>query len=457
MSDTPRTPRTRLLEARNAQRRRAGGLVALGLLVGIACAPAETRPRVVVVGIDGASWTVIGPLLERGELPAFRQLVRESAHTLALGDIGTTLSPVVWTSIATGRLPETHGIRGFVVRLGDGKRIPVGSSQRAARAVWEIASGAGVETGVIGWWASWPAEPIAGYVISEHANPAAVGWLGARPWGPGRQRLEGIERAVHPEELSPRLRPHWLDREDFPWPELRARSGLTDAQMEVLRRAPWDGHGPYAYFKTFYAIDRPLVSIALELLRERPTDLLMLYLRGPDPIQHRAWDLFEPERFARKPPYLERDRGLVEGVYRYVDSFLGEILAAVGDATLIVLSDHGAEPSPEAADPERTTRPGEHGVDARGVLFVRGPGVRPGPGLEAGPLDVAPTVAWLLGLPVADDLPGRILAEAFEPGFARRLPRQRVASWGARPVTPGMPSEADAARLEQLRGLGYIE
>ena len=63
-------------------------------------------------------------------------------------------------------------------------------------------------------------------------------------------------------------------------------------------------------------------------MAERPTDLVMLYLHGPDPIQHMGWDLVEPEAYAVPNPNLERDRGLVEGVYRAMDSLLAELVAS---------------------------------------------------------------------------------------------------------------------------------
>ena len=93
------------------------------------------------------------------------------------------------------------------------------------------------------------------------------------------------------------------------------------------------------------------------------------------------------------------------------------------------------------------------------MLFLWGPQIRRGYDVHgAGPLDIAPTLAWALGLPVADDLPGRVLSEAFTLDFRERRGRERVPSWGTREVKFGASaSPADANMMEQLRGLGYIE
>ena len=426
-----------------------------------AASRSRTHPRLFFLGIDGATWTVMGPMLERGELPAFQRLAREGAFLPKLDTLQITESPVIWTTIATGQRPVYHNIRGFTARLPSGALIPATSSQRRARAIWELADRRGLRTGVIGWWATWPAEKIKGYVVSDHANPAYGDMMTAerRYWTADRDAISQLERKVHPEEIAPVLARHWIDPNDFPWDDFQKRGGFTDEQVRLAREAPWNERDLYSWLKTFYRLDYPLSRVALDLMDEHPVDLQMLYLRGPDPVQHYGWDLVEPEKFARKPPHLERDRGVVEGTYRYVDSILGEILDELpADAWLIVASDHGAEPSKSAADPMRAARPGEHGIQAKGALFLRGPGVRKGTVLEQGSVyDLMPTLAWLLDLPISSQLPGKPLTVAFEEGFVRSKPLHTVPSYGIRPKEPLLPSPEDEEMLESLRNLGYIQ
>ena len=434
-------------------------LATVFLLAG--CAPEPVGPKVLFVGIDGAAWKVIGPMLEKNELPAFRRLVEEGAYRPDFETLPITHSPLIWTTIATGRAPEDHGVLTFTSQLPNGQVIPVTGSVRKARAIWELASQRAVTVGVIGWWATWPAEEVKGYVISDHASPAFADLLiqDRNYWTADRETLARLQRDFLPLDLAPVLARHWIATEDFPYDDVQRRGRFTDAQMEALRAAPWNDRNTYSWLKTFYRVDEPLLRIALDLARERPTDLQMLYLRGADPVQHYGWDLYEPEKFARKPPHLERDRGLVEGVYRYLDTFLAEILEARRpDSWLIVASDHGAEPAPYAMDPDRTRRPGEHGPHAYGVLFILGPHVKRGTVLPRGtPYDLMPTLAWLLGLPLADDLPGKPLTEAFEEDFVQSRPMTRVPTYGARPTGPLLPSPQDEEMLKSLRNLGYIQ
>jgi len=444
---------------------RRNALLLLLVLTFGACREAPTatsqHPRLFFLGIDGATWTVLGPMLERGELPAFQRLVKEGAYLPQLDTLQITESPVIWTTVATGQRPVFHNIRGFTARLPSGHLIPATSSQRRARAIWELADRRGLRSGVIGWWATWPAEKIDGYVVSDHANPAFGETMAAerRFWTADRDVISELRRKVHPEEIAPVLVRHWITPETFPWDDFQRRGAFTDAQIHAARQAPWDSRDLYSWLKTFYRLDYPLSRVALDLMREHPTDLQMLYLRGPDPVQHYGWDLVEPEKFARKPIHLERDRTVVEGVYRYVDTILAEILDALPpDAWLIVASDHGAEPSESAPDPNRAARPGEHSMEAKGVLFLRGPGVKPGFTLsQASVYDLMPTMAWLLELPISEALPGRYLAEAFDESFARAKPLSKVPSYPPRPKEPLLPSPEDEEMLRSLKNLGYIQ
>jgi arylsulfatase A-like enzyme len=447
--------------SRPAVRRPACVLLLAAGLLAAGCHREPAKPKVFFLGIDGATWKVIGPMVARGELPAFRHLVEDGAYLPGFETLPITQSPLIWTTIATGRAPQDHGVTSFVSKLPNGTVIPVTSSVRKVRAIWEVASHQGVSVGVIGWWATWPAEEVKGYMVSDHASPAFSDLLiqDRNYWTADRATLARLKRDFLPLDLAPVLARHWITKEAFPYEDVQKRGHFTDAQMDALRAAPWNDRNAYSWLKTFYRVDEPHLRIALDLERERPTDLEMLYLRGADPVQHYGWDLYEPEAYARKPPHLERDRGLVEGVYRYLDTFVAEVQASLpSDSWLIVASDHGAEPSPDAADPKRTGRPGEHGPHALGVLFILGPHVKPGSVLPRGtPYDVMPTLAWLLGLPLADDLPGKPLTEAFDASFVRGQPARRVATYGLRPTGPLLPSASDPEMLKSLRNLGYIQ
>ena len=264
-------------------RTRARDLLASGLLVllGVGCAPGDGEQeglpsRVVLLGIDGATWTVMGPMLREGLLPNFARLIREGAHDPTFDTLDSTHSPVVWTTIATGRHERDHGIRWFVEQLDTGEVIPISSSGRRVPAIWEIASRRGRSVGVLNWWASWPLDPIEdGYLVSDHANPAlseAIGHIerfGRRPFAD----LPALGRAYTPEDLAPLLDRMWISEAAFPYDALRQTGGFRDEQMAAMREAPWTSNGPYSILKRFHAADEPIFRAGVRLYRERPVDL----------------------------------------------------------------------------------------------------------------------------------------------------------------------------------------
>lgn len=439
-----------------------GVLIAfLTLLTVLPAGANQKRSKVVFIGIDGMSWKVLGPLIKRGEAPAFKTLLSKGASMPEFETMNSTSSPVVWTSVATGRLPNDHGITAFSEKLETGQIIPVSGNSRKTKAIWEVANEYGVTTGVIGWWATWPAEKVNGYLISDHANPAFSEFLfqDKRYWTADPKQLTKQLSDFYPLNLARILHPYWVDKAHFPYEDLQRRSHLNPEQMKLLRDAPWNERKTYSLFKTFYLIDQPLFAISRELVKRRPVDLQLIYLRGPDGVQHYAWDLVEPEKYQVPPENLDRDRGLIDGIYRYLDSFLAEVLKDLpSDATLIVASDHGAEPSPGATGNPRKDRPGAHSVTAKGVLFIYGKNVKPGFKIEkATPLDLAPTMTWLCQLPLSKQFAGRILKEAFVQEYVKNMPASSIASYGIRKTKKSKESPQDPEMLEMLRSLGYIQ
>src|SRR5262245_55319937 len=91
--------------------------------------PPPTGDRVVLIGIDAATWDVIRPLMEAGELPSFRSLV-DRGWSGVLRSMEPMVSPALWTTIASGHVPAEHGITGFLAPTQDGTEAPVTSNVR---------------------------------------------------------------------------------------------------------------------------------------------------------------------------------------------------------------------------------------------------------------------------------------------------------------------------------------
>jgi len=169
-----------------------------------------TSRKVLLVGWDAADWKLIQPLMDAGKMPALRHLVERGAA----GQIATLhppLSPMLWTSIATGKRPFQHGIHGFSEPMPDGSGVqPVSSLSRKSKALWNILNQSDLRSIVIGWWPSHPAEPIDGVMVSNHYprahRPQDEAWpLAANTIHP--TELAGTLAAlrIHPDQLTPDL------------------------------------------------------------------------------------------------------------------------------------------------------------------------------------------------------------------------------------------------------------
>jgi len=398
------------------------------------------RPRVTIVGVDGASWRVLDPLIARGEVPNFARLITGGTRAPLRSRI-PLWSPAVWTTIATGVRRERHGITGFL----DQTSHLVASTHRRAPTLWTLASNAGLRAAVIGWWVTYPAEAINGVIVSERALKSRDADLRVMvEAGEAAPEARGLFHPASTGEIAADIL--------AALPERPAETAVRDATIPRMR-----------------AEDAAVVRL-LQRVRERtgPFDLEMLLLRGTDPVSHYFWRFYEPDAAAYTgrptPSSEERSRygTAVEDHYRFVDGLLGDLPAlASSDHVFLILSDHGFE---AGIDGELTgTHHTRNAID--GIFIATGGPFRRDAALEsASILDVAPTVLHILGLPVAHDLDGRVLTEALEPAWLGAHPVRHVATYAGPPVLlepgtwqSGTDSPVDASMREQLRALGYIE
>ena len=125
--------------------------------------------RVLALGLDGADWRNALPLLRQGKLPVLAALRRAGVSGTMLTNPDYRWSPVLWTTVATGKLPQQHGVGGFMVLDADaGKAIPTPSTQRRCRALWNLFTERNRTVGFVGWWVTWPAEKVNGFMVSDH-------------------------------------------------------------------------------------------------------------------------------------------------------------------------------------------------------------------------------------------------------------------------------------------------
>jgi predicted AlkP superfamily phosphohydrolase/phosphomutase/tetratricopeptide (TPR) repeat protein len=403
--------------------------------------------KVLLVGWDAADWKVIRPLMDAGKMPNLRRLVEHGAS----GQISTLhppLSPMLWTSIATGKRPFKHGIHGFSEPTPDGLGVqPVTNLSRKSKALWNILNQNDLRSIVVSWWPSHPAEPIDGVMVSDHYHRAS---------GPLEQGWPLLANAVHPPELAETLA------------GLRMHPDLLTPQMvepfiPLAKDIDQDNDKRLALFLRTLAECVSIHSAATWLLDNQPWDFFGVYYDAIDHFCHGFMKYHPPRQSWIAERDFELYHNVVSMAYQFHDQMLGNLIEKAGvDATVIVLSDHGFHPDHlrPSSIPDIPAGPAIEHRDF-GILAIHGPGIGKGPSLY-GPsiLDVAPTILTIYGLPVGEDMDGKVLSQVFmeTPNVAF------IPSWeevpgedGRHPPHTRLDPVAAHVALEQMIALGYIE
>lgn len=430
--------------------------LALAVLMGsfawnCARAGEKPRPKVLLIGVDAGEWDVLGPLLDNGRCPNFARMRDQGSSGKLRSLEPLTKSPIIWASIATGKVPQKHGILDFFVKqrqkerarqgavaTGEGE-APATSNLWRARPLWQILGGLGRSVGVVGWWTTWPAQPVNGVMVSDYVQYDTGTWP------------KKLSHRTYPDSIDSVVERYRVKPENVSWAELFQfvapfdTTKVTPRQEQLVHNLRW-----------IYAADITFYRVALELYRKKHPDFFTVYFRGVDEVSHVYWDIDVPATFS--PPLSEAENAwlktLIPNYYVFTDRMIGDFLRETSKTTdVVVCSDHGF-------------MGGGQGVMAHkldGMIFMMGPHVEKGGNISgATVLDVTPTILAMFGLPTARDMDGRPIAGGLEPALLKRMEREtrlqtyepaRTASEGEEPIR----SPVDQELRERLRSLGYIQ
>ena len=380
---------------------------AFGSVANIASVPSTAR--VTMILLDGASLDYIAPAAAGGRVPNFGRLL-ETGAVMHLATLRPTQPAPVWTAVATGKLPYKTTVYSAARYL-----VP-GSSQRLdllpdlcfaqsmfrfgllseetptsdaihARPIWELISSFGITTGVIGWPVTYPAHPVRGYVVSDEFL-----------------RMDDSAVLASSHDDPPLVSP----------PDLLEAARLARSRVSS---------------ESSYAMDAGVEQIAHDLDAPGPAQFTAVRYPGLDNAGHYYLRYAMPRAFGDVSDQERSKYGRVlEQYYTYVDGIVGRAMAAMRpDDLLVVVSGFGMEPlsfgkrmlERLAGDSQLS---GTHEGAPDGFLIAYGRDVAKGSFQRASVVDVAPTVLYFLGLPVARDMDGFARTDIFAPAFTERRP-----------------------------------
>ncbi len=430
--------------------------VRMSLLADIAGRIEAPRRKVLVLGLDGLDWDLVLPWVEAGRMPNLKRLLTAGTW----GEMETMvplLSPLIWTTMATGVGPDIHGILDFVeTDPASGQPLPVTGRSRKVPAIWNIGSALGLEVGVVGWWATWPAERVNGTMVSDRLYYTLQQGIPKEVFRGDPSDL--VFPPARTEQFTA-IRDRAVAETDYR--ALRFFMNVSETTFDRAVASDLGMQDPVDGLRRIVGATRTYLGAGLALAAERP-DLLLVYLEGTDTIGHLLAPYMPPPTQEVDPAEAAVWAAAVPKYFEIVDRWIGRYLEVcpLDEYAVIVVSDHGFHWGRERprglsgiAGP---TAPLWHAEDA--VFVLAGSGVaRRGRIAErlASVYDVAPTLAALLGLPAdvawrSSLLPGAPAATVEPVEWLPLVPPAAYSQGGdvAAPVDPEF--------IAKLEALGYL-
>ena len=394
--------------------------------------PAESSARVQLILLDGASLDFIAPHTAGGRFPNFGRLL-DGGAVMHLATLRPTQPAPVWTAVATGKLPYKTSVYSAARYVVPGSDQPLdllpdfcfaqalvslglieetgrGSDAVRARPMWELLSGYGITAGVIDWPLTYPAHGVNGYLISDeffHRDARSViATIGEPPLAFPPEAAEEARTAR--EHAAP------------------APASIVFAAELVAATRPREGQATPA---GALAADVAAEHVA-ELFGDlRPVQFSAIRYPGIDAVGHYYYRYAVPSAFGDVSDEERLRHGRVlEQYYAYLDAIIGRAMATLGpDDLLMVVSGFGMEPlslgkrllERVAGDAELS---GSHERAPDGFVMAYGRQVAKGNFPRASVVDIAPTVLYYFGLPIARDLDGFARTDIFTPAFTEQRP-----------------------------------
>jgi predicted AlkP superfamily phosphohydrolase/phosphomutase len=277
-----------------------------------------------IICLDGASWNVIGPLINSGDLPHFKNMI-DSGISGRLESFEPLLSPSIWTSIVTGKKPEKHGILHF---------YNLKNSLTAER-LWEIFENHGLKAGVAGFFLTWPPKIKNGFMIPDRY---------------------AFDTKTIPNNFS-FFQDLTLNR------KIGGKTG--NSLFYFLKKALANGisvntifdGGKVFLFKKIFKPDHLdlfhkeqtvylnfLVEIFLKCVNDYRPDLSIICIPGTDVLAHRYWKYYKPAGFEQ---YINKNekrkyKDIIPNFYKKVDKVIGKLISIFPkDTNVFIISDHG--------------------------------------------------------------------------------------------------------------------
>lgn len=400
--------------------------------------------KLLLIGWDAADWQMIQPLVDKGEMPRLKSLMDKGV----IGNISTLqppLSPMLWTSIATGKRAYDHGILGFAEFNSEKQSVePIRATKRKAKTFWNILNEAGLKTNVINWWPSHPAEKLNGICISNfyHQGAGEYGkeWpLESSTVFPENLRSVFEDLRLHPGELT--LAHIW------PFiPEAHKLDPENDAVLKPLIRV-------LAHCCSIH-------NAATHAMENSEWDLTAVYYEAIDHFSHLAMKYHPPQQEGIDDTDFDLYKNIMTAAYKFHDMMLERLISLAGeDCHIMLVSDHGFQSGKQRVVnlPDVSAAPAlEH--RKYGVFLAQGADFAIDQKVYGRTLlDVCPSIIHFFGLPIGEDMEGKFI----EGIWKKKQTPSFIPSWeqtqSKAEFLDDDSEKSNQELLDQLSELGYLK
>lgn len=266
--------------------------------------------KVIVIGIDGATWDLVKPWCEKDELPTFKKLMRKGTW----GELESTIPPMTgpaWVSFATGKNPGKHGFYNFLIRTpGEYKTKLLNAKDIKCKTLWEILSIAKKKIAVLNVPVTYPLRKINGVMISGMLTPSINSNFTYPP-----QFKQEIFNLIPDYKIAVKIQysDNPLQRETF----LKEIISTLDKRVKLFKY----------------------------LFNTKKWGFLMVHFIATDTIQHSFWKFIDKNHPLYKDESDQQYKNAILNIYKKVDEFLNWLLENIdNNTTIILMSDHGFGP-----------------------------------------------------------------------------------------------------------------
>lgn len=293
------------------------------------------RSKVLIIGLDAATFDVLDPLIAGDEVPTIARLIQQGVSGQLKSTI-PSLSPIAWSTFATGKNAGKHGIFSFTETKPDSYEIQlVNARSRKAQTLWSLLSSEGRRVCVINVPITYPPEEVNGVMISGMDTP-----------GP---ESDFMYPAGLKEEIAKQVGQYSIEYPLLGAVNPRRARTVLDALYEV--------------------VDRRTAAMKY-IMGQHPWDMVVVVYMILDRLQHFFWHAMEPGHYRYNEPGAASLREVIRDAYRKMDAVIRDLLSQVDESetSIIVISDHGAGPFDDSL-PELNLN---DWLSQQGLLSLRG-------------------------------------------------------------------------------------